>query len=106
DSRTYLNGMLFDFQPDALVLVASDARSLGLFKTPIATDSAYPAINRCIVSNDHINFIVSKLKRMAAEITITSDARLVQISNGTTQIACSLVDAQYPDYYRVIPMWG
>ncbi len=101
DVRYYLNGMLFEVNPDSLVLVTTDGHRLatGTLHTKIATDQRV----QVIVPRKGILELMRLLEETDEPVIITISARQIRIASKEYQFTSKLIEGRFPDYDRVIP---
>jgi len=98
--RPTMTGILFEFSPEGLNFVATDAHKLVKYE------------RKDLKANAETNFIVSKkplqiLKNYIAgtndDVKITYDDRNVKFNFDNIQLLSRLINGQYPNYNAVIP---
>jgi len=103
DVRYYLNGILFDFQPGELRLVATDGHVL--FTARLEFENDYTG-NHIISGAD-----ITKMQKLythkdptiALQFAFLDDCSAIEISDGPLSFKICLVDGVFPDWKRVIP---
>ena len=101
DVRYYLNGMLFDFSPDGLSLVATDGHRLALSKKKIDNVSSEKV--KCIVPREGVMQLMRLIGGLDENVELVFYSNLVQMITKDFAFNCKLIDASFPDYARVIP---
>lgn len=104
EARYYLNGVYLVASDDALDFVATDGHRLARYRLPVpegAEDLAGIIISRKAVAA--IEKLIDKAVD-GAEVEIAASASRFSITLGETTLCTKLIDGQYPDYSRVIPM--
>jgi DNA polymerase-3 subunit beta len=98
DVRYYLNGLLFEFQPEAFTVVATDGHRLAVQQHSVSCDTDRQVI---IPSK-----AVSELKRLlqdTGDCTLSMGKNHVKVDLNERTFITKLIDGQFPDYQRVIP---
>ncbi|HEY8387222.1 MAG TPA: DNA polymerase III subunit beta, partial [Parasegetibacter sp.] len=100
DLRPAMTGVFFEMDKNGMQFVATDAHRLVRYRR---TDVSSPASDSFIVPRKPLNILKSVLPDNQDEINISySDSHLF-VKHGSTQMACRLIDARFPDYKVVIP---
>lgn len=98
DARHYLNGVLFDIEPDRLSVVATDGHRLGMYKIGVSQAQQRQAIIPATAVSDII-----KLIGKSDNASIVIDDTNVSFTCGDKKITSKLIDGRYPNYKQVIP---
>lgn len=101
DTRYYLNGVLMEVGGQTMRLVATDGHRLAKMEIPFAHREDAEAYQGILPRKA----VLELLRILAAGDTVCHfHARGFVLEQGQQQFACRLIDANYPDYRRVIPM--
>lgn len=98
--RLVMNGIYMDLTTDSLNIVATDGRKLVRNKY-FALKSEKP--QSFILQKKPATLLKNILTKDDEEVIIRFDDRNAEITFGQTQLACRLIDGQYPNYGSVIP---
>jgi DNA polymerase-3 subunit beta len=100
ETRYFMNGVYFEKTDDHLVMVATDGRRLSLISKPMG--SAVGEFKGVIIPPKILN-LVRKLAPGEGNLSlaITEDNMFVRFDHH--RISSNLIDAQFPNYQRVIP---
>lgn len=102
DVRTYLNGMLWQIEGEQWVTVSSNGHRIMVTKTIFSGNEMAPA--RVIVPRKSINEIIRLLPtEREHNLPITIGANHLRISGQSFTFISKLVDAQFPDFRRLVP---
>ena len=104
DVRYYLNGLLLELSADSLCCVATDGHRLALHRTPAEIELAEPVT--AIIPRKAINELSRLLDDSDSDLEIKMTANHLQLSLGPLQMTSKLIDGEFPDYERVIPLPG
>lgn len=106
-SRAFTSGVHFETEEDLLVLVATDGRRLALDKVVLAgRDGLKKKEHTALLPARNMDDLVSILPLVCSEddtITFAFTSRLARVSAGSAEVILHLLDAQFPDYQKVIP---
>ena len=98
--RPVMNGVYFDFTPDALAIVASDGHKLVrnmLLSIKSETPSAF------ILPKKPANLLKNVLGKDGGDMEIKFDERMAEIRYSDGCLSCRLIEGRYPNYGSVIP---
>lgn len=100
EQRIYLNGVNFDKNENTLTLVATNSRLLSLNKKEI--DANIPDFPAALVPPKVLG-IVAKRAPSEGMISIAVVDKMIFFKFANYQLSSVLIDAQFPNYKRVIP---
>jgi len=100
ETRYVLNGILFTFKDNKLMLVATDGRRLALWET----DMEFPQSQEVdlIVPTKAINEL-QRMVREEGDVVIAAGENMVSFAMNRTLLVSKVVDGTYPNYRQVIP---
>ena len=98
DIRSSFNGVLITSDQGKAVAVATDGHRLTAFKSE--ADYSGPEF---IVPIDNVTALKATQRIRCVEVTYDAETRMVKLVTGETAQICQAIDAQYPDWRRVIP---
>lgn len=98
--RPVMNGIYFDFTPDALAIVASDGHKLVRNKN-FTVKSEIPT--SFILPKKPATLLRSSLDKEGGDVVIRFDDRSVEIRYEGGLLCCRLIEGRYPNYDSVIP---
>jgi DNA polymerase-3 subunit beta len=100
ETRYFMNGAYFEKKDDNLVVVATDGRRLSYIAKPLC--QGVEDFSAVIVPPKILNII---LKRAPSEgdISLSVAGKMIYFKFGAYQFSSALIDAQFPNYERVIP---
>lgn len=103
-SRPELNGMLFKFEDNSLILAATDSYRLAERKTPVLRKEGDGFTGQVIVPIKAIRELLRTAEEISeAHILIAvEDGQLLFLSTDV-RIVTRLIEAKYPDYEHIIP---
>ena len=98
--RPVMNGIYFDFMPDALAIVASDGHKLVrnknfTVKSEVPTSFIFP--------KKPATLLRSSLDKEGGDVVIRFDDRSAEIRYEGGLLCCRLIEGRYPNYNSVIP---
>lgn len=106
-SRAFTSGVYLATEGDLLVIVATDGRRLALDKVPLSKNGApRKKDHAALLPAKNMEDLLSILPQVVGpgdNVTFTFTPKLTRISLGNTEVITHLLDAQFPDYDRVIP---
>lgn len=103
DTRSYLNGVAFSCNKDALTLVATDGHRLSHYGITLTeTPSIEEGFVR-VLPRRTIRHLRDLLKGASGEVRCVFTNRHFAIRLGNRSLKTNLVDGRYPDYKNVIP---
>ncbi len=97
--RPVMNGVYFDFQPESLTFVATDAHKLVKFTAEQSSDFAASFI----LPKKPSNLLKNLLAREEEPVEITFDAKNASFQLENFKLVCRLIEGNYPNYNAVIP---
>ncbi len=97
--RPVMNGVYFDFQPESLTFVATDAHKLVKFAAEQSNDFAASFI----LPKKPSNLLRNLLAKEEEAVEVTFDAKNVTFSLKNFKLVCRLIEGNYPNYNAVIP---
>lgn len=105
DVRYYLNGVLFRFINDTLILVGCDGHRIAEVRIDLPVD--LDLHGDYIIDNDSIKTLLAAMKTKRSdesviEIAETDDLQLTVHGNGQT-VVLKAIDGKFPDYARNLP---
>lgn len=100
ETRYVLNGILFAFKDNKLMLVATDGRRLGLIEIELEFPKSQEI--ELIVPSKAVNEL-QRLLTDAGELRMSVTENQVAFEVGDTLLVSKLVDGNYPNYRQVIP---
>ena len=98
--RPVMNGIYFDLTAEHLAMVASDGHKLVRNKI-LSINSEQPA--SFILPKKPATLLKNLLGKDGEDVIIRFDERNAQISFGSDEITCRLIEGRYPNYNSVIP---
>jgi DNA polymerase-3 subunit beta len=102
-ARTWTSGIFMVVEEKKLVLVATDGRRLALDRCPIDGRAPKEGINSLIPTKTMDDLLRILSMGYEGKVKITISKSMTQFEMGDTMIISHLLDAQFPDYQRVIP---
>ena len=97
--RPVMNGVYFDFQPESLTFVATDAHKLVKFSAEQSNDFAASFI----LPKKPSNLLRNLLAKEEESVEVTFDAKNVTFQLKNFKLVCRLIEGNYPNYNAVIP---
>jgi DNA polymerase III subunit beta len=102
DSRTFLNGMLFEIHSNQLNLAATDAHRLGLVTTSLV---GTVADSSAIIPRKTVLELYRLMDETDSEpVVVRMFENQVYFEIGNKQLITKVIDGKYPDYQRVVPL--
>lgn len=101
ETRYFMNGVFLEKNGDNLIMVATDGRRLSFISKK--TDAAVQVHKGIIVPPKILN-LARKLSSGEGQFLIALDDANIFISFNQHKMSSSLIDAQFPNYQRVIPL--
>ncbi|MDO5607037.1 MAG: DNA polymerase III subunit beta [Capnocytophaga sp.] len=100
DLRPVMNGIFFEFSPEGLTFVGTDAHKLVKYQR-----SDYKASESAefIIPKKPLNLLKGMLAASESEVTIEYNQSNAKFSFEDMEIICRLIDGKYPNYDAVIP---
>lgn len=100
DLRPVMTGVLFEFSPDRLNFVATDAHRLAKYsRDDIKASEAVDFV----VPKKPLNLLKGILSSQDSDVTIEYNSMNAKFIFGEYELICRLIDAKFPAYERVIP---
>ena len=100
DLRPMMSGVFFQFSPESLTFVATDAHKLVKYQR---TDLQASQAAEFIMPKKPLNLLKGILTGNEAEVTIAYNDSNAKFSFDGTELTCRLVEGKYPNYEAVIP---
>ena len=97
--RPVMNGVYFDFSPESLTFVATDAHKLVKCQAEHASDIT----SSFILPKKPANLLRNLLAKEEAPVEVSFDAKNVTFSLENFNLVCRLIEGNYPNYNAVIP---
>ena len=97
--RPVMNGVYFDFSPESLTFVATDAHKLVKCQAEHASDIT----SSFILPKKPTNLLRNLLAKEEAPVEVSFDAKNVTFSLENFNLVCRLIEGNYPNYNAVIP---
>ena len=97
--RPVMNGVYFDFTPESLTFVATDAHKLVKYAAENTTDFSASLI----LPKKPANLLKALLAKEEDAVEVTFDAKNVTFQLKTFKLVCRLIEGNYPNYNAVIP---
>ncbi|MFW5451488.1 MAG: DNA polymerase III subunit beta [Methylophagaceae bacterium] len=104
DVRYYLNGLLLEREQNTLRTVATDGHRLALGSLTTATPVAEK--NSIIVPRKAILELGRLLNDSDDNVTVAFSAQQIKVELADLHFTSKLIDGQFPNYDRVIPLGG
>lgn len=104
DVRYYLNGMLFEVNPDSLRVVATDGHRLAM--ETVAMENDISEQQQLILPRKGILELTRLVSDGEGEITLTFGNNHIRATMPDYTFTSKLVDGKFPDYNRVLPKGG
>ncbi|MDG1572757.1 DNA polymerase III subunit beta [Robiginitalea sp. M366] len=100
DLRPVMSGVFFQFSPESLTFVATDAHKLVKYQR---TDVHASEVAEFIMPKKPLNLLKGILGGYEDEITVSYNDNNAKFSFDNTVLVCRLIDGKYPNYEAVIP---
>lgn len=100
DLRPVMSGVFFQFTPDGLIFVATDAHKLVKYSR---TDVKADQTAEFIMPKKPLNILKNILAVSDAEVTVEYNESNAVFSFDNYILTCRLIDGKYPNYEAVIP---
>lgn len=100
DLRPVMSGVFFQFSPESLTFVATDAHKLVKYQR---ADVAASHVAEFIMPKKPLNLLKGILAGAETEVTIEYNDSNAKFSFENTELICRLIDGKYPNYEAVIP---
>jgi len=100
DLRPVMSGVFFQFSPEELTFVATDAHKLVKYtRTDISADE----VAEFIMPKKPLNILKGILSNTQNDVTIEYNETNAKFSFDEVSLTCRLIDGKYPNYDAVIP---
>ncbi|WP_430612432.1 DNA polymerase III subunit beta [Flavobacterium sp. JP2137] len=100
DLRPVMSGVFFQFSPDGLIFVATDAHKLVKYSRADINSSSQANF---IMPKKPLNILKNILMTSDVEVKIEYNDSNAQFSFENYTLTCRLIDGKYPNYEAVIP---
>lgn len=100
DLRPVMSGVFFQFSPENLTFVATDAHKLVKYQR---MDIAASEVAEFIMPKKPLNLLKAILAGSESEVTIQYNESNAKFTFDNTVLICRLIDGKYPNYEAVIP---
>ncbi len=97
--RPVMNGVYFDFTPESLTFVATDAHKLVKYAAENTSDFSASLI----LPKKPANLLKALLAKEEEPVEVTFDAKNVTFQLKNFKLVCRLIEGNYPNYNAVIP---
>lgn len=101
DLRPVMSGVFFQFTPEKLIFVATDAHKLVKYER---TDVSASEDAEFIMPKKPLNLLKNILAGREEEITIQYNPSNAKFAFENFEMTCRLIDGKYPNYEAVIPV--
>ena len=107
EMRKNLNGVLFETIDDGgkktLRMVATDGHRLAIANADIGEEASFTLEKGIIIPKKGLNEIKRLIEDAPEEVSLGVRQGMCIVKTNSTMLRVSLVDAEYPDYRRVVP---
>jgi DNA polymerase-3 subunit beta len=100
DLRPVMSGVFFQFSPEHLTFVATDAHKLVKYQR---SDVQAEKVAEFIMPKKPLNLLKGILAGNEEEVTVSYNDSNARFSFDNTELVCRLIDGKYPNYEAVIP---
>ena len=100
DLRPVMSGVFFQFSPENLTFVATDAHKLVKYQR---TDLKASEVTEFIMPKKPLTLLKSILAGSKSEVKIEYNQSNAKFTFDETELICRLIDGKYPNYEAVIP---
>ena len=100
DLRPVMSGVFFQFTPESLTFVATDAHKLVKYKR---TDVHASEVAEFIMPKKPLNLLRGILAGKEDEVIVSYNDSNARFTFDNTELICRLIDGKYPNYEAVIP---
>ena len=100
DLRPVMSGVFFQFSPDNLTFVSTDAHKLVKYSR---SDVQATEVAEFIMPKKPLNLLKGILAGSESEVIIEYNESNAKFSFDETELICRLIDGKYPNYEAVIP---
>ncbi len=102
DVRYYLNGLLLQLNDNELCCVSTDGHRLALHRTE--ADVQTPEAVSAIIPRKAINELSRLMDGSDTRINLKLTSRHLQVNLGDLQLTSKLIDGNFPNFEKVIPL--
>ena len=100
DLRPVMSGVFFQFSPENLTFVATDAHKLVKYQR---TDTSASQVAEFIMPKKPLNLLKGILAGSEEDVTVEYNESNAKFSFDNSELICRLIDGKYPNYEAVIP---
>lgn len=100
DLRPVMSGVFFQFSPEGLIFVSTDAHKLVKYQR---TDVKASEVAEFIMPKKPLNLLKGILAGSETDVTIEYNESNAKFTFDNTELVCRLIDGKYPNYEAVIP---
>ena len=100
DLRPVMSGVFFQFSPESLTFVATDAHKLVKYSR---TDITSSEVAEFIMPKKPLNLLKNILSNSSSDLTIEYNDTNAKFIFDNMVLVCRLIDGKYPNYEAVIP---
>ena len=100
DLRPVMSGVFFQFSPESLTFVATDAHKLVKYQR---RDVQASEVAEFIMPRKPLNLLKGILAGTEEEVSIEYNESNAKFNFDNTELICRLIDGKYPNYEAVIP---
>ncbi len=100
DLRPVMSGVFFQFSPEGLIFVSTDAHKLVKYQR---SDVQASQVAEFIMPKKPLNLLKGILAGSESDVTIEYNESNAKFSFDNTELVCRLIDGKYPNYEAVIP---
>ncbi len=100
DLRPVMSGVFFQFSPEGLIFVSTDAHKLVKYQR---TDVQASQVAEFIMPKKPLNLLKGILAGSETDVTIEYNESNAKFTFDNTELVCRLIDGKYPNYEAVIP---
>lgn len=100
DLRPVMSGVFFQFSPENLTFVSTDAHKLVKYSR---TDITASEVAEFIMPKKPLNLLKGILSGSESDVKIEYNESNAKFSFDETELICRLIDGKYPNYEAVIP---
>jgi len=98
--RPVMSGVFFQFSPESLTFVATDAHKLVKYTR---TDVKAPEVAEFIMPKKPLNLLKGMLATADSDVLVEYNDSNAKFSFEDIELVCRLIDGKYPNYEAVIP---
>ena len=100
DLRPVMSGVFFQFSPEQLTFVSTDAHKLVKYQR---SDISASEVAEFIMPKKPLNLLKGILSGSESDVKIEYNESNAKFSFDSTELICRLIDGKYPNYEAVIP---